>query len=362
MKVVLVSPNTLRKNTAGIEQSVYYLADYLRTHKVDVEVFCTAKKAGGKAEYKGIPLTEFSRVAPGNAYFFSPELYAALRTGMQDIIHCYGSNNMATMLALLAKKPRQKLIITGASSVSSSPIRKYLHAPMYFFYRALAHKIDKLICVSEYERRLFEKEFNLPPERYVQIPNGIDLNAIAGVKAEKVSHTILTVARLVKQKGVHRLVNALPLVLKKYPDAVLHVVGDGIERKKIENQVHELGLDKNVVFHGHIQFEDNRKLLELFARAHVFSLLADSESQGLVYGMGIASKCHVVATHSSAMNELIAAKTAHGIENPDDAEEVARTLIKCFESPAPRVDPEKVVWSWNRVGREVLKVYRSVLN
>ena len=104
---------------------------------------------------------------------------------------------------------------------------------------------------------------------------------------------------------------------------MLHIVGDGIERANLEQQARELDIQKSVVFHGHIQFEENEKLLKLFGQSQVFSLLADSESQGLVYGMGVASKCHVVATESSAMTELIATKAAHGIGDPDDPREVS---------------------------------------
>lgn len=361
MKIALVSPNTLRKNTGGVEQSVYYLAKLLKKKGMDVEVFCTAPNPIPRTEFNGIALREFPRFAPNDAYFFSPELYAGLKKENHDIIHAYGYNNMVSMLALLAKKQNQKFILTGASSVSSSWFRKMLHPLIGFFYHSFGNKIDKLVCVSEYEYELFKKNIDLEEKKYVRIPNGIDLPVLLGVKKKRVPHSILTVARLVRQKGVHRLINAMPLIMKKYPDAKLHVVGDGVERKNLEDRVKELKLEKNVLFHGHIQLEEQKKLLDLYAQADVFSLLADSESQGLVYPMAIATKCHVVATHSSAMKELIAQNVAVGVDDPNDVNEAAQKIMSCFKKPIPKVDIKKVVWSWERVGNEVLKVYEEVL-
>jgi len=362
MRILLVSPGSLRKNAAGVEESVFFLGKSLQEKGHQVEVYCTAENPVGKTALNGLTITEFPRFAPNNAYFFSWELFRAVKRGDHDIIHCYGFNNLCSVLSLIAKKKYQKYILTGASSISSSPIRKWFHIPLNWFYSLFGKKIDKIICVSEYEYELFQKNIHISPHKFVQIPNGINVDEWSKIKKKKINHMILSVGRLVRQKGMHRLVQALPIVLKKYPDASLHIVGDGIERDNLEKMVHDLGIAKKVIFHGHIQLEDRKKLQELYAKAHVFSLMADSESQGLVYGMSAATRTPMVATHSSAMKDLVKVHAAVGIENPDDAQAVAKGIIESFEKPLPPFDLDKVIWSWDRIGKEVIRVYEEALS
>lgn len=362
MRVLLVSPGSLRKNAAGIEESVYFLGKSLLENGHDVEVYCTAESPVGKTSLNGLTITEFPRIAPNNAYFFSWEMYRAIQRENHDIIHCYGYNNLCSVFALLAKKNNQKYILTGASSISSSPIRKWLHYPLNWLYTFLGKKIDKIICVSEYEYELFRKTIHISPRKFVRIPNGINVDEWTKIKKKKNNHMILSVGRLVRQKGMHRLISALPIILKKYPHATLHIVGDGVERINLEKQAQELGVKKHVTFYGHIQLEDRNKLHELYARAHVFSLMADSESQGLVYGMAAATRTPIVATHSSAMKDLVKARAAIGIENPDDTETVAKGIMDSFEKPLPVFDINEVIWSWDRIGKEVSRIYNEVLS
>ncbi len=360
LSILLVGPNTLRVNTAGIEQALFYLAQFLLQKKQHVELFCTSPEPKGSLNYEGIPVHEFPRFAPQHAYYFSPALARAIGESKHEIIHAYGYNNMATMAAVWMKKPGQKLIITGASSISSSAFRKLLHAPLGWYYRLFRQKIDKLICVSPYEYALFKDVFRLPEEKYVVIPNGIELESLKKMKKKRVPHMILSVGRLVKQKGMHRLIAAMPEVLHAHPDARLHIVGGGPERDALELQSKKLGVSAAVTFHGHIQFEEKSRLMELFSQAEVFSLMADSESQGLVYGMGIATRCKVLTTNQSAMKELVQAGAALGIDHPDDSHAIASGIIQLFNSPLPKIEMESLLWSWERVGNAVLGVYREL--
>lgn len=360
MHIVLVSPNSLRKNVAGIEESVYYLGKTLQKKGLNVEIFCTAENPIGKSEYDGLPITEFSRFAPGNAYFFSSGLYSAIRNGSHDIIHCYGYNNLCSVVALLAKKKNQKYVLTGASSISSSPFRKWLHYPLNWAYSWLGKKIDKIICVSEYEYELFKKNISIDHKKFIQIPNGINVDEWKKIKKRKVNHQILSVGRLVHQKGMHRLIRSMPIILEKYPNAILHIVGDGPERENLKQLAQTLNVHHSIVFHGHIQLEDRKKLQERYAQAHVFSLMANSESQGLVYGMAAATRTPIVATNSSAMKDLIRAKAAVGIDNPDDEKAIAQAIMNSFEKPLPNFHLDEIIWSWDRIGDKVIEVYQSI--
>ncbi len=362
MKIAYVMPNTLRERNAGVEQAIFFLSKYMLEKGHEVELFCTAKYPQLNAEFEGLKLREFSRVAPNEAYYFSLPLFSALKKTDADIIHAYGYNNLLTALAVLAVPKEKPLFITGASSVTKSYFRKWLHVPLNAFYSLLSARITKLICVSEWEKDYFASRISLPSEKWVTIPNGIDVKGLQKIKRKTISHHILSVGRLVKHKGMHRLIAALPRVVKEFPDAHLDIVGDGEERENLHAQARQLGMESHITFHGHIDFSAREKLIELYSHAHVFSLMADSESQGLVYGMALVLGVPVLTPNQSAMKELVREGCALGIEHPDDAEETAQGIIRLFREPFSTQGWERVIWSWEKVGEAVLKEYTHALS
>lgn len=63
---------------------------------------------------------------------------------------------------------------------------------------------------------------------------------------------IIHIGRLVKWKRVDLLIDALLLILNKYPQAELLILGDGPERNNLEHKARALGIEKNVMFVGSI--------------------------------------------------------------------------------------------------------------
>ena len=64
------------------------------------------------------------------------------------------------------------------------------------------------------------------------------------------SKEILFVGRLSLSKGVHHLLRAHHAVLETVPDAKLTLIGDGIDRRKLEELTSKLGLLESVEFEG----------------------------------------------------------------------------------------------------------------
>src|SRR5208337_2714802 len=70
----------------------------------------------------------------------------------------------------------------------------------------------------------------------------------ADLLRQRTGHRILFVGRLVRRKGVDDLIDAFRLVSEDFPDWRLEIVGDGPERKKLEQLVADLGLGEKVEF------------------------------------------------------------------------------------------------------------------
>ena len=69
-------------------------------------------------------------------------------------------------------------------------------------------------------------------------------------------NVLLVISRLVSIKRVDRSIQALPEVLKEFPDVLLLIVGDGNERERLEKLAEELGVSDNVRFEGAVPHKD----------------------------------------------------------------------------------------------------------
>ncbi|MEM4168055.1 MAG: glycosyltransferase family 4 protein [Candidatus Caldarchaeum sp.] len=100
---------------------------------------------------------------------------------------------------------------------------------------------------------------------------------------------LLTVSRLDTWKRVDRSIQALPEVLKHFPDAMLVIVGDGRERERLERLVCELNVERNVRFEGAVP---HYKVPQYLAAADIFLSLYDWSNVGnpLLEAM-MAGKC-----------------------------------------------------------------------
>ncbi|NNE37709.1 MAG: glycosyltransferase family 4 protein [Gammaproteobacteria bacterium] len=66
----------------------------------------------------------------------------------------------------------------------------------------------------------------------------------------KKSPVLITIARLEKRKGHHRVIDLLPKLIKDFPDLVYIIIGDGPLRSNLEAQVNQYALQDHVRFIG----------------------------------------------------------------------------------------------------------------
>lgn len=110
-------------------------------------------------------------------------------------------------------------------------------------------KADKIIVLTEKDRKNNIKMFKTNPEKIVQIYNPIEYR-----KTEKEydihSKCIVSSGRFNHQKGYDMLVEIAEKVLKKHSDWEWHIYGDGEEKEKIMKLIHEKNLERNVILKG----------------------------------------------------------------------------------------------------------------
>jgi glycogen(starch) synthase len=127
--------------------------------------------------------------------------------------------------------------------------------------------------------------------------------AVFRVRGEKSPNSILFAGRITKDKGLEFLVRAMEALCCTQPQLVLRIVGEGEDMPRIFALVDQLGLKGRVTFVGAL---DAERTAEEMARAHLLVVPSVWEEPfGLVAIEGLASGCHVVASHVGGLPEAL---------------------------------------------------------
>jgi len=181
-------------------------------------------------------------------------LRRVLRRGF-DLVHLHGTRaGFFGALALHGVDPRPRVVYTvhclSCSRRAPAPVRSFFARVERF----VAQRADRVISVSERDRRFGVERGIFPPDRTISIPNGIDVATFPASMPEPFSRPeraeIVTIARLVRQKGIRFLVEAARHVVDRHRAVRFTVFGDGPERRTLEAQAARLGLGDRLRFAG----------------------------------------------------------------------------------------------------------------
>lgn len=137
-----------------------------------------------------------------------------------------------------------------------------------------------------------------------------------------------TVGRLVERKGHYDLLEAWPSVLESYPQAQLLLVGDGEERKGLEQRTRNLDCEKSVTFAGlRDDVPDLLDLLDIFVFPSHYEGLPGALLEAMIAGLPI------IATPVDGNSELIKNGVTGLFVPPQDSRELAEQLIALLSDP-----------------------------
>jgi glycosyltransferase involved in cell wall biosynthesis len=239
----------------------------------------------------------------------------------------------------------------------------------------LTYEAWKVICCSDYMVSHVRWAFGLPQDKMMMIPNGVNADVYANIKKNELSQfrsrfalpeekIVLFVGRLVHEKGVHVLVNAVPRVLEKV-DAKLIIVGNGYMKEQLSNIVRGMGIAHKVMFTGFIDDETLRRLQTCADVSVVPSLF---EPFGIVALEAMAAKSPVVVSDTGGLAEIVQ-HDVDGVKvypgNPDSlAWGITRVLTDENYANHLRDNAYKKIqerYNWDRIAQQTMSVYETVL-
>jgi glycosyltransferase involved in cell wall biosynthesis len=338
----------------------------LRSRGVDVEVLAPAYRGQPSQSIDGVYVHRFryaprawetlthDQTAPDRigekplylglvpSYVAAGSLAAArlARTGDFDVVHAFWPIPHG-VLGLAAKWSASVPLVSTFFGVELTWVesRMRLLKPVI---RGIVRASDAVTAISSYTAGALRAM--VPEAKVVTIPFGAAVErasppAPAGAPAGaggEAPFRLLFVGRLVERKGVHVLVEALALLRAEGRELRLDVVGEGPERERLGRLAAELGVERQVRFHGFVSPE---ALRERFSACDAFVLPAVIDAKGDTEGLGVVlieALEHgkpVIASAAGGIPDIVRDGETGLLVPPGDPEALAGALRLLLERP-----------------------------
>lgn len=209
--------------------------------------------------------------------------------------------------------------------------------------REQAEHIDAFIAVSDYYAKTMQQRLNIPHDRLHVVHNGIDVDDFIGKGlARSYPPTVMYLARMCRDKGLHTLIEAFIMLCKdeRVADVQLCIAGvclksDRAFVREMQRWLERSGCRDRVQFLPNVSRE---RKIELLQQAHVLSVPATyGESFGLYVIEALAAGTPVVQPAHAAFPEIVQRSGGGLLSVPDDAASLADQLARVLSDEALRV-------------------------
>jgi glycosyltransferase involved in cell wall biosynthesis len=240
----------------------------------------------------------------------------------------------------------------------------------------LTYESWRVIACSEYMAREIADYFQCPRDKVDVVPNGVDTSrfdrlerlalkpfrARYALPSEKI---VFSVGRVVREKGLHLVLEALPMILAQQPATKVIVAGKGPELDALRSEAEELGVDDKVLLLGFVPDEDRDRFYKV-ADCAVFPSLY--EPFGIVALEAMAAKCPVIVSEVGGLKNVVQHGETGVTVHPNDVESLAWGILHTLEHPqqaaaqvrqAYRIVREK--YNWEFIARMTRATYRTVI-
>ena len=270
--------------------------------------------------------------------FMVVQLYKTLRlikAGNIQVIHAHWiipQGLIAVLVKTIFNIETLKIVVTSHGSDIN-----HLNGTFGRYLKAFVlNNIDDYTVVSQELATSVKKQFNNYPNIHV-VPMGIDTthfrpdmktNSIINDYQDK-KYLLIFVGRLTKQKGITYLIQAMPEVLSKFPNAQLLIIGDGELKESLKQQVNSLSIQNDVDFLGYVPHQELSKYM---ASADMFIGPSISEGFGLVFAEAASSGTIVIGTKKPAIQDIIIDDKTGFLVQVASAKAISKKVIYCIDN------------------------------
>ncbi|MEK6916592.1 MAG: glycosyltransferase [Nanoarchaeota archaeon] len=222
------------------------------------------------------------------------------------------------------QKTLEKIRMPKLEKKSRELSRKRILSITNVFY----NKHDLVIAPSERIKKDLVK--HKLKSKVIVISNGIEIKKFKKKNKYNKFPKFLQIGRVGFEKKIDIVIDAMSILIKKYPKAKLTIVGDGPAMETLKKQVSKLNLEKNVEFTG---FVPRNKIAKIYRNHDVFITASEMETQGLVLLEAMASGLPVIGVNVLAIPDVVHNKKTGFLVKRGDYKAIARKMCKFIEEP-----------------------------
>ena len=258
----------------------------------------------------------------------------------------------------------------GRNSGITTETQKYINDTEWM----LTYESSEVIVNSNYMKNELQRLFGLPFEKINVIPNGINSYNFSGVEkdydfrrqyAMDNEKIILFMGRLVYEKGVQYLIDAMPKILANYNDAKLIIAGKGGMIDELKAKVSYLGLDNKVYFTGYL---NSKQVQKMYKCADISVFPSTYEPFGIVALEAMLAGIPTVVSDVGGLNEIV----KHGVDgmksyagNPNSIADSILTLLydhKLCETITKNAKQKvKQEFNWQKIAQDTHFTYQKAI-
>jgi glycosyltransferase involved in cell wall biosynthesis len=367
IKIRFVLPR-FAPSIGGVETRVREIATRLgaRGYLVEVCSFDASPNTKRIANVGRVRITRFRGFAPSEAYYFpEPAFCHWARRHPVNIVEAHNIHALPAAAATVCKSKGERLFLTPHYHGEGHTIfRRLLFGCYKNLAKVIIDRCERVICVSDAERALFERDFVRYADKTVLVPNGIDSTELKRYSWNPSSEnkTLLYVGRLEKYKNVDILIRATALLKKRMKETIrLVIIGSGPCEGSLRRLCTELELQDTVNWIRSVTRDD---LLKRYRSAVAFVLLSTHEAYSFAAADAMALGVPTVVADAGSLSTYVRLGLASGVSMQTDSEEVAERLKEIIKDPpkyARQKESAKYFISWDEIATKLENVYARLL-
>ncbi len=314
-----------------------------------VECFVLAMNDGGK-RYAYPPRVRFELTASDeSSYHRAADFLNVSAVDVLSLQHEYGifGGKAGSHILLLLRDLRMP-IITTLHTILANPnsIQRTVMDEIITLSERLIVMSTHGVTVLHETYGVSKNKIDIVPHGIPQLPNANKSKHRLGVEGKSV---ILTFGLLSPDKGIEHVIDSLPSVLKRFPNAIYIVLGvthphvkdrNGESyRLMLENRAKKLGVDSAIIFHN--RFVSQEELNEFLSAADIYitPYLKPEQSTSGTLAYAVGSGKAVISTPYSYASELLAEGRGLLIPWPkDDPDSISESIIELLEDDSKRLE------------------------
>ena len=233
---------------------------------------------------------------------------------------------------------------------------------------------NKILAVTDYEKKFLISKFSLNDEKISVIPNGVDVDKFKNLPdpqsmisqySLKKSRVALFVGRIEKKKGIQYLLRAAPKIASEFPDFKILLVGpDWGYQKELKKIAKSTKIENMVIFAGQLNELDLLKAYNLSE----FSILPSlGEATGLTILESMAAGKPIVASRLPTISEFVKHGQNGILFEPGDPEKLANSIISLMSNQKLReklIQNGKIISEqrdWSKIVKMITDIYKMII-